>query len=761
MPYSKNKKKDGSLAFFHVESAAEATEDAASAYQAQTLLAAGASVQSISIFSAMLHLPMAFLYTRLPWLMSKIGSRRAAVLSLCITDALTWLPLVILLFWIRPVLPVWLIAVWVINLMPGALLVPVRDAWLADKVPTNTVGRYLGIRTAIATAAYLSFFFMMGILLQKYQGQTLVCFGLIGLTAFCSTILKAIMYFRIKDIPGKDNKAKTTVNFSLPEFLEETRERGLGRFVLFVSVYYYAVALCSPLFEVYMVKYLHFSYTTFAIILASDFIAKVISAPFWGRYCDKAYNIPLIGKLGILIPFIPILWIFSHNIIYLVIIQFCSGVLWAGFDVCSRTVIYKNAPPDKRPGYIIYRKSITALCQAAGAFSGVLLLGILPPVFGNVIFSMFLVSSAVRFLLARNLLSKVRIREKHIEEAYVARTPRRGRKAPWHGVYSNPDGWPAYMERRARESSGKALTAARKAYQFPAPQPALYYQPDTWYQAASGVGTKPGPKKRKTSAAEMNVPALYYIPGAYDQYKNTYELAASPVSNRMRNVPAQKTYRDNYLPGNKDYLKEFRAGKMSERDGEPEKKFNTLPAYYQVNGWKEYMQAHNSGYSPATPLSSQPVFQAPALYRAPARKTRDTNVKEVKKAETRKEVAARSVASQPARYLTPAAWQAYKAEYESKLKASMRNNSASLYGNALYDRPEELSTRVMGRESVRFGRRPAPEAASRSEEILRMNYRPATASTRGSFGGSARTMLEKKAPVVKRAPRPIGPVQFA
>jgi len=398
-------KKDNSSRYFHAEAATVGTEDAVAAFQAPSLIASGAEAQQVSILSALLNLPIAFLYLRVPSIIKNIGSRKRAVVFLAISDALTWLPLVAVLFFLGPVAPFWLIVLWVINLIPGVLLLPARDSWLADVVPSNGMGQHLAVRTAVSATVYLVMFYIMGHMLDVFTRRLFKGFAIIFLVAFVATLIKAILYSRIHD---SANVVQNQTEFSVSDFLQETKGEGLRRFVLYISLLNFAVYLCSPLFAVYMVKYLRLSYTTFAVVLSSESIAKVISAPFWGKYSDKIGNLPILRRVSYLIPFVPILWLASSNVVYLVCVQLFSGVVWAGFDICSLSLVYKAASPEKRAGYIVYKKSLIALCQACGALAGAGCLSFMFPVLGNRILGLFLLSGILRFIVAKAMFPNTR-----------------------------------------------------------------------------------------------------------------------------------------------------------------------------------------------------------------------------------------------------------------------------------------------------------------------------------------------------------------
>ncbi len=390
---------------FHTEAAAVAAEDAGAAYQAPSLVAAGADAQHVSLLGAVLNLTVALAYFKIPAIMSKVRSRKRVVLSMALLDAFTWLPLIAAMYFCRSLSPFLLLILWVVNLFPSVLPLPIRDSWLADAVPPKALGRHLGFRAAISAAVYLAAFYTMGYALDAVGGATFTGFALISAIALGATLAKALAYSRIRD----DHAPAVQTSVSVSSFIEESRSGGLGRFILYLSLLYFAVSLCGPLFAVYMLKHLNFGYLTFALVLSTELIGRVISGPFWGRHSDNGGRLRLMTRTSYLIPLVPVLWLVSSNVVYLAGVQLFSGVVWAGFEITARSLLYEAASPHKRAGYIVIEMSLVTLCRALGALAGAGILGIMIPVFGQRILGMFLLSGLLRFAVARAMLPNLRI----------------------------------------------------------------------------------------------------------------------------------------------------------------------------------------------------------------------------------------------------------------------------------------------------------------------------------------------------------------
>jgi MFS family permease len=397
--------KKKSLKYFHGEVGAEAVGEASNAYAPASLMAAGAGSSTVAMMSTLNNFVAALLYIKVPAVIQKMGSRKKAILLLALLDAIGWLPLIAILLFFKPINPIWLIPCWIVNLIPGMLLAPARSSWLADLVPANIRGRYFGLRAAISGAVYIGTFYVFSCVLQIFNDQALNGFALLFFVAFVAGLICFLIYSRIHNTPVTPEK---DTDFGFFDFLGETRRRNLGKFILFVALFQFAVYLASPFFAPYILGNLHFSYIFFALVFSSEFLAKVLIVTFWGKYADKGGNLKIMRIVSFAIPFVPLLWLASHNIIYLVMVQLFSGACWAGFDLCSGNFIYEAAPPGKRLKYIAYHKALSTLFMALGALAGVYLLSVVRPVLGYNILALFVLSGVLRLAVTMVMFPKLR-----------------------------------------------------------------------------------------------------------------------------------------------------------------------------------------------------------------------------------------------------------------------------------------------------------------------------------------------------------------
>ena len=154
--------------------------------------------------------------------------------------------------------------------------------------------------------------------------------------------------------------------------------------------------MASPFFAVYMLRDLKFSYLTYTIITIASTLTVFGAMSMWGARADHIGNRRVLRITSIFIPIVPILWIFSHNLFYLICIQIFAGLFWSGFNLSASNFIYDVVTPEKRTRCIAYFNVVNGLAIFSGAALGGFVVNILPSVSGNKFLSLFILSGLLR-----------------------------------------------------------------------------------------------------------------------------------------------------------------------------------------------------------------------------------------------------------------------------------------------------------------------------------------------------------------------------
>lgn len=331
-------------------------------------------------------------------LADKFRKRRLLVIWFALLQALTWALMLSIAIFFKNILL--LIIVFTLYAIFGAFSVPPWSSWMGDLIEEDRRGRYFGKRNMVAMAVHLTSFIIAGIILNFFaRTNVFTGFAILFAVAFFSRLIST--YF-ISLMYEPEYKVKKEAYFSLWSFVKKMAFNNFGRFVIFLSLISFAVKFSGPFFTVYMLRDLRFSYLTYSIIIGLNSLAQILSMRYWGRFSDRFGNRTIFGITGFLIPICPILWLFSHNVIYLILVQIYSGFVWAGFNISTGNYFFDAVTPQKRARCVAYYNFLNGASIFLGASLGGIIAMSLQPwlFFVSKYQDLFLLSGLMRFLIA-------------------------------------------------------------------------------------------------------------------------------------------------------------------------------------------------------------------------------------------------------------------------------------------------------------------------------------------------------------------------
>lgn len=364
-------------------------------------LALKATTAQIGMLTSFPNFATALPQLAAPDLAEKAGSRKGFILPMVFVHALSWLPVILIPFVIHSSQIWWLIAFITLGSIFGAIANPAWGSMMADLVPGRLRGMYFGNSTRITGIVTLAVGFIAGGILQIFSGNVMIGFAILfGGAAVCRFFS---LYFlsEMYEPPLSKNEYD---NQSLSSMARHITSTNLGRFTIYVALINFATNLASPFFAVYMLSDLKFSYTTYIINVSFFSIALLAVQTFWGRRADWAGNIKIITITSFLIPFVPLIWLGSTNVYFLIGAQIFSGISWGGFNLASVNFVYDSSEAKGRSKYIAFFNAMTGIALCLGALIGGFLIPYLPPIFGNQILTLFVISGLLRGVVTAFLL---------------------------------------------------------------------------------------------------------------------------------------------------------------------------------------------------------------------------------------------------------------------------------------------------------------------------------------------------------------------
>jgi MFS family permease len=303
------------------------------------------------------------------WLGRRAGRRRSIILGGATVQALALLPMALL-----PLLFPGSAFLWVLM---GATLyfggvnaaAPQWSSLMGDLVPEDRRGRYFGLRNRLCSITGFTALALSGLLLDHFNRghSTTTGFLLIFASGLAARALSIWHLGRMWDPPGPVAALQVP---PLGQAWQTLSRSPFVRFSLFFSAMQFGVAIASPFFVVYMLKELGFSYRLFMGISASAVLVQFLTLNHWGAVSDALGNRRILKITGALLPVMPLLWLFSANPLYLVIIQAFSGTVWAGYSLSAGNFVYDLIPPDRRATLLAFHGVAGGLALFAGAPAG-------------------------------------------------------------------------------------------------------------------------------------------------------------------------------------------------------------------------------------------------------------------------------------------------------------------------------------------------------------------------------------------------------
>jgi MFS family permease len=286
------------------------------------------------------------------WLTSRFGARRMALLTVLLSRQ-AFLPLIAL-----PFLPLSLevkrgvlVAVAATHHGLGILCNNAWVTWMGDLVPPRVRGRYFGRRTAISTLAGALSTLTTGTFLDGARASDRTGLALAAL-AFTACVLGALStaIMALKHDPARH---PTGTPFQAARMLQPLRDGAARRLLAYGISWNAALGLAGPFFTLYLVQDLKLGFTLAALQGSSASLARMLSAPLWGRLIDRLGARRVLRACAYGLVLSPVLWVLAGPERWwpIALEALLGGVLLSGHGLASFALPLAVAPARERPFY--------------------------------------------------------------------------------------------------------------------------------------------------------------------------------------------------------------------------------------------------------------------------------------------------------------------------------------------------------------------------------------------------------------------------
>jgi MFS family permease len=387
---------------------ASASDNIIVTYLVVYLLTLGATQTQIGIFSSLSSLTAALVLLPGAWLVERLGKRRPIVLFCGSWSRSALLLLALAPFFLKgPALVSIAMLISISRDAMGNLSYPAWMALTADVVPIEGRGRYFASRNFIMSVMGIVVTFLVGLLitnaagLRGYQMALALAF-LTGLSAVFSfghmrdPAPAALQEIRSKErVPAVENLRKSVSGL--------LAHRDFALFVLITALWNISLNVAGPFFNVYLVQNLQANPTMIGLTSIASSVAGMLVQYKLGELNDRWGARKLTVISGLLIPIVPLAWMFIDSAWYVIPINLVSGALWGAYGMGSFNYLLQITPADQRARYSAVFQMVVTLSLAVGAALGSLLVSLwsIPLLFGISAFGRLATALLFAWLLTR------------------------------------------------------------------------------------------------------------------------------------------------------------------------------------------------------------------------------------------------------------------------------------------------------------------------------------------------------------------------
>ncbi|MEG4576334.1 MFS transporter [Microcoleus sp. N3A4] len=385
------------------------------------LLQLGASSVEIGIFSA---IPMVvnLLQPLGAYMADRTTSRYSYNIGIFGVSRLLWLVLAVAIVWGSQhadphQLLLWTLATVLAASVLGAFASANWFSWLAAVVPHRLRGRYFGFRNSATSLISLLGVPLMGLSVSTWGADPILGYGVVLLVGvFAGMISLGCQFFMVdvnpqaykKDAQSDrltEKKAKQITDF-VPSVLKDSN---FLMFMLYFSVWTFALNLCAPFFNIYLLKDLSLDVSLVTIYTSLSSGANLLLLLFWGKLADRCGNRPLLIAVGLVVAVTPLLWLGTGNYpfavwVWLPLLHLLGGTTLGAIGLCTNNIQMEIASIEQPSSYFAIAAAVSGLAGALGTTAG----GFLAELPGMSLGSLFALSAGVRLIA---LLPLVLVRE--------------------------------------------------------------------------------------------------------------------------------------------------------------------------------------------------------------------------------------------------------------------------------------------------------------------------------------------------------------
>lgn len=298
------------------------------------------------------------------------------------------------------VLVKWTLVILCVTHFVGALGSASWLSWLAALVPRRLRGRYFGIRNSAASLTNLISVPLLGFAVSAAPGGFVQGYGFLLVVGVIAGIISLGFQFLMVDVNPqlqhsisefpetepvvpldlsppmeRDSEEKSS---QIPPRLAFLQDGNFFLFLVYFSLWTFAVNLSAPFFNLYMLDTLAIDISWVTVYNSLMAGANLLLLVVWGRLADRIGNRAILISVGILVAVTPLFWLGtganSWSLwLWLPLLHILAGGTWAAIDLCNNNLQLGVAPVQHQAAYFAVAAAVAGVSGAVGTTTGGLL----------------------------------------------------------------------------------------------------------------------------------------------------------------------------------------------------------------------------------------------------------------------------------------------------------------------------------------------------------------------------------------------------
>jgi MFS family permease len=229
----------------------------------------------------------------------------------------------------------WLFGALVLYWIGGMASGPLWLEWISTQVPPTLFRSFLSRRNAYVAFCTVATYIATAFFLQAHDHPD--AFLLVFSLGLLARILSFVTQLSISGGEALFTRAEGKRAVAPPQAAEQNR--AVKRMIVCTTLFKTVVSFSSPFFLPFMVQELDYSLLQYVTLTSAPFLGRFLSLSGWGR-ASHAFR-PFLGvqiaSLGIAV--VPALWATFSLFPFYLGLEFMSGLLWGGFELCTVLII--------------------------------------------------------------------------------------------------------------------------------------------------------------------------------------------------------------------------------------------------------------------------------------------------------------------------------------------------------------------------------------------------------------------------------------